>query len=46
MGLDVSFEFSGKNIVVAGASSGIGRQSALEISIGGGYCSSYSKGWK
>ncbi len=43
MGIDVSFEFHKKNIVVVGASSGIGRQVALEISLGGGGCSSYSK---
>ncbi len=36
MGIDVSFEFHKKNIVVVGASSGIGRQVALEISLGGG----------
>ena len=42
--LDVSYKFFGKNIVVVGASSGIGKQTAKEIAIGGGYCSSYSKG--
>ena len=33
--MSVTFDFSGKNFVVVGASSGIGRQTALELSQSG-----------